>query len=52
MTRDPKTIRKDATAAEALHLMSERSITALFVVEDGRPIGILHLHDCLRAGEA
>jgi len=52
MTREPKTIRKEATAAEAVALMSERSITALFVVENRRPIGILHLHDCLRAGEA
>jgi arabinose-5-phosphate isomerase len=52
MTRDPRTIRPQATAAEALHTMSERSITVLFVVEDRRPVGILHLHDCLRAGEA
>lgn len=52
MTRDPQTIRVGATAAEALHIMSERSITVLFVVEDRRPVGVLHLHDCLRAGEA
>jgi arabinose-5-phosphate isomerase len=52
MTLDPRTIRPQATAAEALHVMSERSITVLFVVEDERPVGILHLHDCLRAGEA
>jgi len=38
-------------AAEALRIMNERTITALFVVaEDRRPIGILHVHDLLRAG--
>ena len=57
MTRTPKTIRPEALAAEALRVMNEKSITALFVVpesgeEAGRPIGVLHLHDCLRAGVA
>jgi arabinose-5-phosphate isomerase len=52
MTRGPRTIGPDALAAEALHLMAGR-ITALFVVdEDQRPVGILHLHDLLRAGVA
>lgn len=46
MGKSPKTIGKDAWAAEALRLMEERKITALFVVSaDGRPEGILHLHD-------
>ena len=53
MTRAPRTIGPDALAAEALRLMNERSITALFVVDEaGRPIGILHVHDLLRAGVA
>jgi len=40
-------------AAEALRQMNARSITSLFVVEgDGRPVGVLHVHDCLRAGLA
>ena len=52
MTRAPRTIGPDALAAEALHLMAGR-ITALFVVDGaGRPIGILHIHDLLRAGVA
>ncbi len=52
MTRNPRTIGPDALAAEALHLMAGR-ITALFVVDEaGRPVGILHLHDLLRAGVA
>ncbi|MBN8904504.1 MAG: KpsF/GutQ family sugar-phosphate isomerase [Rhodospirillales bacterium] len=55
MTRAPKTIEPDALAAEALHLMNARTrpITALFVVDRSQqPIGILHLHDLLRAGVA
>ena len=52
MTPSPKTIRHNALAAEALWVMSTRSITSLFVAKDSKPIGILHLHDCLRAGIA
>ncbi len=52
MTAGPRTIGPDALAAEALHIMAGR-ITALFVVDAaGRPIGILHIHDLLRAGVA
>jgi arabinose-5-phosphate isomerase len=53
MTRAPRTIGADALAAEALHVMNapERPITALFVIDaDGRPVGLLHMHDLLRAG--
>jgi arabinose-5-phosphate isomerase len=52
MTRRPKTIRPRALADEALGLMNARAITSLFVVEGNRPIGILHIHDCLREGVA
>ena len=52
MTPSPKTIRPNALAAEALHLMNSLAITSLFVVEDDRPEGILHMHDCLRSGVA
>jgi arabinose-5-phosphate isomerase len=52
MTSHPRTIRSDALAAEALGVMNQRKITSLFVVEEERPIGILHIHDCLRAGIA
>jgi arabinose-5-phosphate isomerase len=52
MTPRPRTIGRDALASEALGLMNARSITNLFVVEDGRPVGIIHVHDCLRAGIA
>jgi arabinose-5-phosphate isomerase len=50
MTRSPKTIRPQALAGEAVHVMNEKAITCLFVVEDERPVGILHIHDCMRAG--
>jgi arabinose-5-phosphate isomerase len=52
MTRRPKTIRRQALAVEALGLMNARAITSLFVVEGNRPIGIVHIHDCLREGVA
>jgi len=52
MTRNPKTVRPRTLAAEALRLMNAARITGLFVVEDGRPVGILHVHDCLRTGVA
>jgi arabinose-5-phosphate isomerase len=53
MTRSPRSIGPDALAAEALRMMNERSITALFVVDEaGAPVGILHVHDLLRAGVA
>jgi arabinose-5-phosphate isomerase len=50
MTKNPITIRPNALAAEAVGVMNERSITSLFVLEEGKPIGIIHIHDCLRAG--
>ncbi len=52
MTRNPKTIDGDALVAEALKLMNEKSITQLFILKDQKPIGILHMHDCLRIGVA
>jgi arabinose-5-phosphate isomerase len=51
MTANPKSIRPDALAAEAVGLMAG-SITNLFVVENGRAVGILRMHDCLVAGVA
>jgi arabinose-5-phosphate isomerase len=53
MTARPRTIDRRALAVEALATMNgggDRPVTVLFVVEDGRPVGALHLHDCLKAG--
>jgi len=53
MSARPKTIRPQALAAEALGRMNALAITSLFAVdEQKRPLGILHIHDCLRAGIA
>ena len=53
MSARPKTIRPQALAAEALGQMNALSITSLFAVDQQRkPLGILHIHDCLRAGIA
>ena len=52
MTADPVTIRPSALAAEAVGVMNTRAITALFVVEGKKIVGIVHIHDCLRAGVA
>ena len=53
MTANPKKITPDAYAASALNLMEKFSITALPVVDDSNtPIGVIHVHDLLRAGVA
>ena len=53
MTHNCVTIRADILAAEALHIMEEHSITALVVVDaEMRPVGVIHLHDILKAGVA
>jgi arabinose-5-phosphate isomerase len=54
MTAGPKIARPDQLAAEALALMTEKKITQLFVLAEGSPapLGVIHIHDCLRAGIA
>ena len=54
MTHNPKTIAPDVLAVEALNTMNNtgKGITQLFVIENDKPIGIIHIHDCLRAGVA
>ena len=52
MTAAPKTVRPDQLASEALQLLNTSKITALIVVDTGRPVGIVHFHDLLRAGAA
>jgi arabinose-5-phosphate isomerase len=52
MTRGPKTLPPDALAADVLALMNGAKITVVAIVEDGRPLGLVHMHDLLRAGVA
>ena len=46
MTPNPKTIAPDALIDDALAMFEEHRITALFVVDGGKPVGVLHIHDC------
>ena len=51
MTKEPKTIFPDALAATAVNQMENHGIVALPVVDaERRLVGIVHLHDCMRAG--
>ncbi len=54
MSHTPKTIRPKALVAEALRIMNEKAITTLFVADSdsnsARPLGVVHIHDCLRVG--
>jgi arabinose-5-phosphate isomerase len=52
MTKNPKTISRDLLASEALEILNSSKITALIVTDASRPVGIVHLHDILRAGVA
>ena len=52
MTRAPKTVRPDQLISETLELLNSMKVTALFAVEAGKPVGVIHIHDLLRAGAA
>lgn len=52
MTPNPKCVHPDELAASVLQTINSSSITAIMVVEEGRPVGIIHLHDLLRVGAA
>ncbi len=52
MTRDPKTVEPATLLPSALEHLNSASITALFVVEQKKPVGIIHMHDLLRVGAA
>ena len=52
MTRKPKVVAPGMLASAALEVLNASRITALFVVDKGKPVGILHVHDLLRAGVA
>ena len=52
MTRGPKSVRPDQLISETLELLNTSKVTTLFAVESGKPVGIVHMHDLLRAGVA
>jgi arabinose-5-phosphate isomerase len=52
MTRTPKTVPPDTMIAEALEIMESRKISSLLVVEDEKPVGLIHILDLLRIGAA
>ena len=52
MTKNPKITTPDTLVAEAVKIMNEKKITQLFVIDNEQPVGIIHLHDCLKAGVA
>jgi len=52
MTRAPKTVRPDQLISETLELLNSTKVTAFFAVEAGKPVGVIHIHDLLRAGAA
>jgi arabinose-5-phosphate isomerase len=52
MTKNPKTISKEIMASEALKIMHDKKITNIFIVENKKPIGVIHIHDLLNNGVA
>jgi arabinose-5-phosphate isomerase len=52
MTRKPKVVAPRMLASAALEVLNSSRITALFVVDKGKPVGVVHVHDLLRAGVA
>ena len=52
MTKGGVSASPDQLASEAVAIMNENKITTLFIIQDAKPVGILHIHDCLRAGVA
>jgi arabinose-5-phosphate isomerase len=52
MTKGPNTVRPDQLASEALEILNSKKRTVLFVVEGRRAVGVVHMHDLLRAGVA
>jgi arabinose-5-phosphate isomerase len=52
MTKAPKTVRPDQLISETLDILNSLKVTALFAVDAGKPVGIIHVHDLLRAGAA
>ena len=52
MTKNPKIINPDSLAAEAVRIMQDNEISVLIAVENNKPVGIIHIHELLKAGIA
>ena len=52
MTANPRTVGREALASEAMEILNSAKITTLIVTDGAKPVGILHMHDLLRAGVA
>ncbi len=52
MTKNPTTATKDMFTSEAVKIMNDKKITNMFVIEDNKPIGAIHIHDLLKNGAA
>ena len=50
MTKNPIVVNKDMFASEAIKIMNDKKITNLFVIENNKPIGTVHIHDLLKSG--
>ena len=50
MTLNPEVIGPTSLLVQSLEIMNKKEITCLFIVDKNKPVGILHIHDCLRAG--
>jgi arabinose-5-phosphate isomerase len=48
MTENPITIDEDSSIMDAISIMNTKKITCLFIVNDNKPIGIVHLHDLIK----
>ena len=52
LTKAQKTVRPDQLISETLDILNSMKVTALFAVEAGKPVGVIHVHDLLHAGAA
>ena len=52
MTKSPRTAAPESLAADILRTMNERKITQIFVLDGGKPVGLIHMHDLLKSGLA
>jgi len=50
MTKNPKTVTKDMLASSVIKILNSMKITNIFVIEDKKPIGVIHIHDLLNLG--